>query len=99
MGADGQVIKKKRKKLLFNIFSQAWPALSSQRGVESNPGPVSNLLMPEFWCSIGYFELDTQVFHLFVPKLCLYFNQQVGEIFKVPSAWHHTVVDGYVDPR
>ena len=40
---------------------QAWPALSSQRGVESNPGPVSNLLMPEFWCSIGYFELDTQV--------------------------------------
>ena len=26
-------------------------------------------------------------------------NQQVGEIFKVPSAWHHTVVDGYVDPR
>ena len=40
---------------------QAWPALSSQRGVDSNPGPVSNLLMPEFWCSIGYFELDTQV--------------------------------------
>jgi len=61
---------------------QAWPALSSQRGVEATPGPVSNLLMPEFWCSIGYFELDTQV----------------GEIFKVPSAWHHTVVDGYVDP-
>ena len=38
--------------------------------------------MPEFWCSIGYFELDTQV----------------GETFKVPSAWQHTVVDGYVDP-
>ena len=44
-----------------NCSLQAWPALSSQRGVESNPGPVSNLLMPEFWCSIGYFELDTQV--------------------------------------
>ena len=69
--------------------------------------------MPEFWCSIGYFELDTQVLVLLVPQLCLrslkkchqayklylYMNQQVGEIFKVPSAWHHTVVDGYVDPR
>ena len=29
----------------------------------------------------------------------IYVKQQVGEIFKVPSAWHHTVVDGYVDPR
>jgi MAD (mothers against decapentaplegic) family protein 4 len=38
--------------------------------------------MPEFWCSIGYFELDTQV----------------GEIFKVPSAWRSVIVDGYVDP-
>jgi len=61
---------------------QAWPAVPSQRVPDPPQGPVSNLLMPEFWCSIGYFELDTQV----------------GEIFKVPSAWHHTVVDGYVDP-
>merc|ERR1719309_1142531 len=60
----------------------AWPAPSSSRIVEAPQGPISTLLMPEFWCSIGYFELDTQV----------------GEIFKVPSAWHHTVVDGYVDP-
>ena len=52
------------------------------RATEPAPGPISNLQMPEFWCSIGYFELDTQV----------------GETFKVPSAWQHTVVDGYVDP-
>ena len=65
--------------------------------------------MPEFWCSIGYFELDTQVRDLLflhfstisVPSkyVSLLSFLQVGEIFKVPSAWHHTVVDGYVDPR
>jgi len=38
--------------------------------------------MPEFWCSILYFELDTQV----------------GEMFKVPSGWRSVIVDGYVDP-
>lgn len=45
-------------------------------------GPLSTLVMPEFWCSIGYFELDTQV----------------GETFKVPSGWRSVIVDGYVDP-
>ncbi|CAB4068184.1 SMAD4 [Lepeophtheirus salmonis] len=50
--------------------------------------PANNLMgshpapMPEFWCSIAYFELDTQV----------------GETFKVPSAWRSVTVDGYVDP-
>ena len=24
-------------------------------------GPVSTMMMPEFWCSIGYYELDSQV--------------------------------------
>jgi len=52
------------------------------RMTEQQPGPISTLIMPEFWCSIGYFELDAQV----------------GEIFKVPSAWRSVVVDGYVDP-
>ncbi|ESO07230.1 hypothetical protein HELRODRAFT_76435 [Helobdella robusta] len=38
--------------------------------------------VPEFWCSITYFELD----------------QKVGEIFKVPSSNHTISVDGYTDP-
>ncbi|CAL8109586.1 unnamed protein product [Orchesella dallaii] len=37
---------------------------------------------PEFWCSIAYFELDTQV----------------GETFKVPSSLPSVTIDGYVDP-
>eukprot|EP00088_Acartia_fossae_P012269 TRINITY_DN1631_c0_g1_i1.p1 TRINITY_DN1631_c0_g1~~TRINITY_DN1631_c0_g1_i1.p1 ORF type:complete len:546 (+),score=136.97 TRINITY_DN1631_c0_g1_i1:213-1850(+) len=45
-------------------------------------GPISTMMLPEFWCSIGYYELDTQV----------------GETFKVPSAWSSVIVDGYVDP-
>lgn len=61
---------------------QAWPTPSPARVTDQAPGPLSILPMPEFWCSIGYFELDTQV----------------GEIFKVPSAWRSVTVDGYVDP-
>ena len=38
--------------------------------------------VPEFWCSITYFELD----------------QNVGEIFKVPSSTPVITVDGYTDP-
>ncbi|KAF6778493.1 hypothetical protein AHF37_02149 [Paragonimus kellicotti] len=34
---------------------------------------------PEFWCNIAYFELD----------------QQVGELFKVPSQYSRVTVDGY----
>jgi len=60
---------------------QAWPAPPT-RVAEQPVGPISMLIMPEFWCSIGYFELDTQV----------------GEIFKVPSNWRSVTVDGYVDP-
>lgn len=37
---------------------------------------------PQFWCSVAYFELDTQV----------------GETFKVPSSKPCVTVDGYVDP-
>jgi len=59
-----------------------WPAPTPIRQADTQSGPISTLLMPEFWCSIGYFELDTQV----------------GEIFKVPSGWRSVIVDGYVDP-
>ena len=40
------------------------------------------LSAPDFWCTIAYFEMDTQV----------------GEIFKVPSSLPSVTVDGYVDP-
>lgn len=45
-------------------------------------GLISNQPAPEHWCSIAYFELDTQV----------------GETFKVPSTLPNVTVDGYVDP-
>ncbi|XP_044582289.1 mothers against decapentaplegic homolog 4 isoform X4 [Cotesia glomerata] len=49
-------------------------------------GTMSGLLStqpaPEYWCSVGYFELDTQV----------------GETFKVSSGCPTVTVDGYVDP-
>ncbi|XP_076068808.1 smad/Smad4 homolog Medea isoform X2 [Oratosquilla oratoria] len=44
--------------------------------------PLSTQPSPEFWCSIAYFELDTQV----------------GETFKVPSTCRTVTIDGYVDP-
>ncbi|XP_063616442.1 mothers against decapentaplegic homolog 4 [Cydia splendana] len=50
-----------------------------------NPGGqplLSQLPAPEYWCSVAYFELDTQV----------------GETFKVPSSRPNVTVDGYVDP-
>lgn len=43
---------------------------------------ISSLPLPEYWCSIAYFELD----------------QQVGETFKVPSVISPVKIDGYVDP-
>uniref|UniRef100_A0A1I8Q8S1 Mothers against decapentaplegic homolog n=1 Tax=Stomoxys calcitrans TaxID=35570 RepID=A0A1I8Q8S1_STOCA len=46
------------------------------------PRLLSRQPPPEYWCSIAYFELDTQV----------------GETFKVPSAKPNVIVDGYVDP-
>lgn len=54
----------------------------SSRSATDNQGVLSKSPMPEFWCSILYFELDTQV----------------GEMFKVPSGWRNVIVDGYVDP-
>eukprot|EP00800_Vazella_pourtalesii_P019366 TRINITY_DN6540_c0_g3_i1.p1 TRINITY_DN6540_c0_g3~~TRINITY_DN6540_c0_g3_i1.p1 ORF type:complete len:590 (+),score=-4.71 TRINITY_DN6540_c0_g3_i1:34-1803(+) len=43
---------------------------------------LPKLPWPEYWCSISYFELESQV----------------GELFKVPSLSSHVIIDGYVDP-
>ncbi|KAL1513629.1 hypothetical protein ABEB36_003018 [Hypothenemus hampei] len=48
----------------------------------SNTRFLSKQALPEYWCSIAYFELDTQV----------------GETFKVLSKIPTVSVDGYVDP-
>ncbi|XP_046624414.1 mothers against decapentaplegic homolog 4 isoform X5 [Neodiprion virginianus] len=45
-------------------------------------GLLSTQPAPEYWCSVGYFELDAQV----------------GETFKVSSGCPTVTVDGYVDP-
>lgn len=47
-----------------------------------NTGLLSSQALPEYWCSIAYFELDTHV----------------GETFKVLSKIPTVSVDGYVDP-
>eukprot|EP00102_Acyrthosiphon_pisum_P002939 XP_001944884.2 PREDICTED: mothers against decapentaplegic homolog 4-like [Acyrthosiphon pisum] len=64
-------------------------ATSPMSGIITGGAPemgLSGLLTsqpaPEYWCSIAYFELDTQV----------------GETFKVTSSIPHVIVDGYVDP-
>ncbi|XP_014241100.1 mothers against decapentaplegic homolog 4 isoform X2 [Cimex lectularius] len=54
--------------------------VGSEMGVSG--GLLSNQPAPEYWCSIAYFELDTQV----------------GETFKVSSSCPNVTVDGYVDP-
>lgn len=40
------------------------------------------IAVPDYWCSIGYYELDSQV----------------GETFKVPIVIPVLTVDGYTDP-
>lgn len=56
---------------------------SNQIGNEVNvSGLLSSQPAPEYWCSVAYFELDTQV----------------GETFKVPSNCPNVTIDGYVDP-
>lgn len=56
---------------------------ANQMGSEVNmTGLLSSQPAPEYWCSVAYFELDTQV----------------GETFKVPSNCPNVMIDGYVDP-
>ncbi|XP_058821821.1 mothers against decapentaplegic homolog 4 isoform X2 [Topomyia yanbarensis] len=50
--------------------------------IPGQPRLLSRQPAPEYWCSVAYFELDTQV----------------GEMFKVPSNRPNVTVDGYVDP-
>lgn len=60
-------------------------AIPSDVSATSGNLPVTRLSRqpaPEYWCSVAYFELDTQV----------------GETFKVPSSKPNVIVDGYVDP-
>uniref|UniRef100_A0A8D8YVR5 Mothers against decapentaplegic homolog n=2 Tax=Cacopsylla melanoneura TaxID=428564 RepID=A0A8D8YVR5_9HEMI len=57
----------------------AGPGSSYKSG---SSGLLSNQPPPEYWCSVAYFELDTQV----------------GETFKVPSSCPNVTIDGYVDP-
>lgn len=49
---------------------------------ETSTTLLSTQPAPEYWCSIAYFELDTQV----------------GETFKVLSSYPNVTIDGYVDP-
>ncbi|XP_030746191.1 mothers against decapentaplegic homolog 4 isoform X2 [Sitophilus oryzae] len=54
----------------------------NQLGSDVSIGLLSTQPAPEYWCSVAYFELDTQV----------------GETFKVPSNCPNVTIDGYVDP-
>uniref|UniRef100_A0A8D8YXF3 Mothers against decapentaplegic homolog n=3 Tax=Cacopsylla melanoneura TaxID=428564 RepID=A0A8D8YXF3_9HEMI len=70
--------------------SSYWPSPGSQASQGQvatdvplgSSGLLSNQPPPEYWCSVAYFELDTQV----------------GETFKVPSSCPNVTIDGYVDP-
>lgn len=61
-----------------------WPHSGgqSQDQIGGQQRLLSRQPAPEYWCSIAYFELDTQV----------------GETFKVPSSKPNVIIDGYVDP-
>ncbi|XP_076261897.1 mothers against decapentaplegic homolog 4-like isoform X1 [Rhynchophorus ferrugineus] len=54
----------------------------NQIGSDVTIGLLSSQPAPEYWCSVAYFELDTQV----------------GETFKVVSNCPNVTIDGYVDP-
>lgn len=69
----------------FSMFLGGHNPTNTFPGGELNnvsPGLLSSQPAPEYWCSVAYFELDTQV----------------GETFKVPSSRPNVIVDGYVDP-
>jgi len=66
----------------WNFTAGGNPAQRASQQRSEAQGLLSTSPMPEFWCSILYFELDTQV----------------GETFKVNSNWRSVTVDGYVDP-
>ena len=63
----------------YVIGSHRTPTLGTELG---QTRLLSRQPAPEYWCSVAYFELDTQV----------------GETFKVSSSRPNVIVDGYVDP-
>ncbi|XP_066139406.1 mothers against decapentaplegic homolog 4-like isoform X2 [Euwallacea fornicatus] len=66
-----------------NVYpGNTWEQQMNMQPDSSNIGMLSKQALPEYWCSIAYFELDTQV----------------GETFKVLSQIPTVSVDGYVDP-
>ncbi|XP_071451479.1 mothers against decapentaplegic homolog 4-like [Hetaerina americana] len=65
-----------------SVGPQVGPSGTAQ-SMGAHPRQLSSQPPPEYWCSVAYFELDSQV----------------GETFKVPSSSCPSVtVDGYVDP-
>lgn len=67
----------------FKILILGGHNAANQLGNDINiAGLLSTQPAPEYWCSVAYFELDTQV----------------GETFKVPSSCPNVTIDGYVDP-
>ncbi|XP_038058606.1 mothers against decapentaplegic homolog 4-like isoform X2 [Patiria miniata] len=70
-----------------NPTNPYWQQTNQMQGEIPLNAPLSTQPAPEYWCSIAYFELDTQV----------------GEIFKVPYSsapprYPSVTIDGYVDP-
>ncbi|XP_033646664.1 mothers against decapentaplegic homolog 4-like isoform X1 [Asterias rubens] len=70
-----------------NPTNPYWQQTNQLQGEMPLNAPLSSQPAPEYWCSIAYFELDTQV----------------GEIFKVPYSstpprYPSVTIDGYVDP-
>lgn len=66
--------------IFFLLGSHGNPSIAGE--VAGQPRLLSRQPAPEYWCSVAYFELDTQV----------------GETFKVPSSKPNVTIDGYVDP-
>lgn len=67
---------------ITNEWAPGGYALPHSNQAQENQTLLSTSPMPEYWCSILYFELDTQV----------------GEMFKIPRNCPSVTVDGYVDP-
>lgn len=60
-----------------NILGQHSGGVAGEGGTAGSTGLLSSQPAPEYWCSVAYFELDTQV----------------GEAFKVPSSRPNVTVN------
>ncbi|XP_019869484.1 mothers against decapentaplegic homolog 4 isoform X2 [Aethina tumida] len=79
-----QSMQPPEQRVHHNNYWSNHSAATNQMSTEVNiaGGLLSTQPAPEYWCSVAYFELDTQV----------------GETFKVPSNCPNVTIDGYVDP-